>query len=201
MSSNGSCFDIGNTVRSALNAFEGSGNPFSGSTHPRSAGNGSIMRLAPVPMAFAGNLDRVTRFSRVSSQNTHGAETCVDGCRYMGNLIARALAGVSKEELLSRDQNESMGVLHPEILKIARGSYIDKEAPEIRGTGYVVESRRASWAIRLLDASKQVVCKWSGHCANLIFGDTCPQSYCDGGRHGILQKAKPTEINHTRGNY
>ena len=53
MSSTGSCFDIGNTTRAALTSFEGTGEPFSGPTHPWSAGNGSIMRLAPVVMYFA----------------------------------------------------------------------------------------------------------------------------------------------------
>jgi ADP-ribosyl-[dinitrogen reductase] hydrolase len=55
MSSTGQCFDIGGTVADALSAFEASGNPFSGSTDPRSAGNGCLMRLAPVPMFFAGD--------------------------------------------------------------------------------------------------------------------------------------------------
>jgi ADP-ribosyl-[dinitrogen reductase] hydrolase len=50
LSSTGKCFDIGNTVAEALGAFERSGNPFSGPTRERSAGNGSIMRLAPVAM-------------------------------------------------------------------------------------------------------------------------------------------------------
>ena len=50
MSSTGSCFDIGNTVAGALRRFQQTGEPYSGSTDPYTAGNGSIMRLAPVPM-------------------------------------------------------------------------------------------------------------------------------------------------------
>jgi ADP-ribosyl-[dinitrogen reductase] hydrolase len=53
LSSTGVCFDIGNTVRSALHRYQESGNPFSGPTDPYSAGNGSIMRLAPIPMFYA----------------------------------------------------------------------------------------------------------------------------------------------------
>jgi ADP-ribosyl-[dinitrogen reductase] hydrolase len=49
MSSNGRSFDIGNTTRTALEKFEATADPFSGPTGPRAAGNGSIMRLAPVP--------------------------------------------------------------------------------------------------------------------------------------------------------
>ena len=53
MSSNGKCFDIGRTVASALRRYQGTGDPFTGSTDPWSAGNGAIMRLAPVPMFYA----------------------------------------------------------------------------------------------------------------------------------------------------
>lgn len=52
MSSNGECFDIGNTVAAALNRYRIEGKPFAGDTHPMSAGNGSVMRLAPVPMFY-----------------------------------------------------------------------------------------------------------------------------------------------------
>ena len=59
LSSNGRCFDIGNTVRGALTRFLDSGDPFSGSTHPHSAGNGSLMRLAPVVIGVLARGRRV----------------------------------------------------------------------------------------------------------------------------------------------
>ena len=49
----GTCFDIGGATRAALERFLRTGDPLAGSTDPRSAGNGSIMRLAPVPLAYA----------------------------------------------------------------------------------------------------------------------------------------------------
>ncbi len=52
MSSTGYCFDIGNTTAEALGAFQRTGNPFAGPTDPAKAGNGSLMRLAPVPMFY-----------------------------------------------------------------------------------------------------------------------------------------------------
>jgi ADP-ribosyl-[dinitrogen reductase] hydrolase len=52
LSSTGRCFDIGLAVRESLARFQRSGNPFSGRPDPQSAGNGCIMRLAPVPMFF-----------------------------------------------------------------------------------------------------------------------------------------------------
>ncbi len=93
LSSTGECFDIGNTVRDALHRFEQTGNPASGSTHPQSAGNGSIMRLAPVPMAYANRPEKAVELSGRSSITTHGAAACIDACRYFGGLIAGALNG------------------------------------------------------------------------------------------------------------
>ena len=53
LSSTGRFFDIGNTTRAALSRFEKTGDPIAGSTDPNSAGNGSLMRLAPVAMFYA----------------------------------------------------------------------------------------------------------------------------------------------------
>ena len=43
------CFDIGNATVEALMSFEKTKSAYCGSTDPSSAGNGSIMRLAPIP--------------------------------------------------------------------------------------------------------------------------------------------------------
>ncbi len=152
LSSTGQCFDIGNTVRSALMRFGRTGEPYCGSTDPRSAGNGSIMRLAPVPLFFAQNPEEAIEMSAESSRTTHGAETAVDACRYLGGLIVGAVNGASREELLSSyyspiadywDENS----LVDDIDAIAAGSFKHRQPPEIRGTGYVVKSLEAAlWA-------------------------------------------------------
>lgn len=152
LSSTGQCFDIGNTVHSALRRFERTGEPYCGSTDPYTAGNGSIMRLAPVPLFFAQNPEEAIKMSAESSRTTHGAETAIDACRYLGGLIVGAVKGASREELLSShyspipnywDENP----LVDEIDAIAAGSFKHRQPPEIRGTGYVVESLEAAlWA-------------------------------------------------------
>lgn len=152
LSSNGTCFDIGNTVSTALRNFQRTGNPFSGSTDPNSAGNGSIMRLAPVPMYFASNPAKAIDLSGKSSRTTHGAEVCIDACRYMGALIVGALNGEEKEALLAPhfspiSQLWEEEPLCSDIAEIANGSFKEKEPPEIAGTGYVVKSLEAAlWA-------------------------------------------------------
>jgi ADP-ribosyl-[dinitrogen reductase] hydrolase len=55
LSSTGRCFDIGLTVSAALSKYTETGDPFSGSVDRRTAGNGSLMRLVPVPLAYRAN--------------------------------------------------------------------------------------------------------------------------------------------------
>ncbi|GAB4251803.1 MAG: ADP-ribosylglycohydrolase family protein [Deferrisoma sp.] len=152
-SSTDRCFDIGNTVRAALARFEATGEPFSGSTDPRSAGNGSLMRLAPVAMRYAADPRDAVRLCGESSRTTHGARACVDACRYFGGLLVGALGGADKEALLSPRYAPVEGLwdaepLCPEIDEVAAGSFKAKDPPEIQGSGYVVRSLEAAlWAL------------------------------------------------------
>jgi len=152
LSSTGSCFDIGNTTRTALATFMKTGNPFSGPVDAYSAGNGSLMRLAPVPMFYAGNPRKAIEKSGESSKTTHGAPAAVDACRYFGALTVGALNGNDKETILSDHYCPVPGYwqekpLIREIAEIAAGSFKYKHPPEIRGSGYVVQSLEAAlWA-------------------------------------------------------
>ena len=157
LSSTGRCFDIGNTVSSALRSFLQTGEPYSGSADAYSAGNGSIMRLAPVPMAYARDPEKAIEMAAKSSRTTHGAVEAVDACRYFAGLLVGALNGAEKEALLSSRYCPVSGCwegqpLAPKIDAIAAGSFKEKEPPEIRGTGYVVASLEAAlWAFHKSD--------------------------------------------------
>lgn len=152
LSSNGVCFDIGNTVRQALHLYEQTGRPDCGSTHPGAAGNGSIMRLAPVPLFYARNPQQAIKMSGESSLTTHGALEAVDGCRYLAALLVGAVNGVSKAELLSERYSPVPGYwveqpLAPAVDEVAAGSFKQRQPPAIQGTGYVVKSLEAAlWA-------------------------------------------------------
>jgi ADP-ribosyl-[dinitrogen reductase] hydrolase len=152
LSSNGRCFDIGVTVSGALRRFEQTGEPFCGSTDPSTAGNGSLMRLAPVPLFYSGNPRLAVEMAAESSRTTHGADEAVAGCRYLAALIVGALGGASKEELLSDHFEPAEGLwagnqLAPNIAEVASGSFKRREPPEIKGSGYVVRSLEAAlWA-------------------------------------------------------
>lgn len=159
LSSTGRCFGIGSTVQRALQHFQESGDPFAGSTDERSAGNGSLMRLAALPLAF--RRDHANRWQHAvhSSATTHGARACLDACGLYSELIVRALVGASRDTLLDTasipaalftDDSDS------DILAIAKGSYTRKVPPEIKGTGYVVDALEAAlWAFHHSDSFAQ----------------------------------------------
>jgi ADP-ribosylglycohydrolase len=142
LSSNGLCFDIGNTVGAALNRYRNTGDPIAGSTSPHSAGNGSIMRLAPVAMFYYPDIAAAIRYAAESSRTTHGAPECIDACRLLAGMICRALSEAAKEEILFGEAASFLG--EPKITSIAQGEYRNKSISEIRGTGYVVESLEAA---------------------------------------------------------
>lgn len=152
LSSTDRCFDIGNTVRHALLLFEQTQNSYCGSTEPRSAGNGSIMRLGPVPLFYANSPQEAIAKSADSSRTTHATPAAVDACRYLAALLVGAVQGVSKEELLTEYYSPIPGYwqenpLVEEIDEIAQGSFKRRQPPEIKGTGYVVKSLEAAlWA-------------------------------------------------------
>ncbi|BDS06834.1 ADP-ribosylglycohydrolase [Oceaniferula spumae] len=146
----GECFDIGNTVRSALENYARTDDPHSGATDPMSAGNGSIMRLAPVPLFYANaTTEDLLNMCRLSSVTTHGAAECLGACQLLGYLIRRALTADDKDEALSvgSDFMEHATSCPASITAIANQDYRDKDALDIRGTGYVVKSLEAAlWA-------------------------------------------------------
>ena len=160
LSSTGTCFDIGVTVRKSLESYLRTGEPFVGPTDPLTAGNGSLMRLAPVPLAFRRNKALAIQIAGESSRTTHGAASAVDACRYFAGLLLGALGGRSKEEILSPFfwpgpdadywQRHS---LSSAIAEIANGSFKQKEPPEIIGSGFVVRSLEAAlWAFHRSDS-------------------------------------------------
>jgi len=131
------CFDIGNTVARALDMYKKSNYPYSGIEGDANSGNGSLMRLAPIAMMYYNNQAKLIEYAAKSSQTTHKSELAVDACICYAQLIAGAINGHSKEELLSKEfiQNKN---LRSEIIAIVNGSYkIDKV---YKPTGYVIDT-------------------------------------------------------------
>lgn len=162
LSSTGRCFDIGHTVYQALSRFQKTSEAYCGSTDPRRAGNGSIMRLTPLVLFYANRPEEAIARAADSSRTTHGARTCIDACRYMAALLVGALNGVSKAELLAPSYSPIPGywqqspLISAEIAEIAAGSFKERQPPQIQGTGYVVKSLEAAlWAFYNSESFKE----------------------------------------------
>jgi ADP-ribosyl-[dinitrogen reductase] hydrolase len=153
----GHCFDIGNTVAAALGRFEKNGDPYAGSKDPSTAGNGSIMRLAPVALFYGAQPVKAVQFAAQSSLTTHGAVAAVEACEYLARLIVGALNGHDKEALVGAEDSLIQllrdATYESSIARVAGGSFRDKKPPDIKGTGYVVESLEAAlWAFWSTDS-------------------------------------------------
>jgi ADP-ribosyl-[dinitrogen reductase] hydrolase len=151
---NGRCFDIGTTTRGALARFEKTGDAgTSGDRSEHASGNGSIMRLAPVPIRYASlfpsNIEELGRLATESSLPTHASEQCQSACRYMGLVLSGLMYGLDREEILSPQWEPLIGLqraapFHPAVAAVAQGSFRKNQPPEIAGSGYVVKSLEAA---------------------------------------------------------
>jgi len=159
---NGVCFDIGHTTSSALMRFEQFRNPrTSGPTDDRLSGNGSIMRLAPIPIYFLNlfpeSIERLSVYAAESSLPTHASPKCLSACQYMSLILCGLMSGHDRDAVLAPDwppltELQRVAPLDTAIEEVAAGSFRSKSPPEIIGSGYVVQSLEAAlWAFH--DAS------------------------------------------------
>ncbi|WP_198402362.1 ADP-ribosylglycohydrolase family protein [Rhodobacter sp. CZR27] len=140
----GRCFDIGITTRQALGRWKKSGDPFAGSTDPQTAGNGSLMRLAPVAVRHWQDRALLRDVAARQSRTTHGAPEAVDGCVAYAEALADAIEGRKRSEVL-RDRLEPYAGA---IASIMAGSWRGKQRKAIRASGYVAHSLEASlWSV------------------------------------------------------
>ncbi|CAM9339654.1 unnamed protein product, partial [Hapterophycus canaliculatus] len=170
LSSNGTCFDVGNATVSSLERFRASNQTrsFCGSTHPMNAGNGSLMRLAPAPMLLRRHPELALTVAGETSRTTHASKSTVDSCRYFAGLLVGAMDGAPKEKLLAKGGFVPEGLpddfwsamqppLHPEVAEVViEASHAEREPSSegmparegtIRNDGFVVRTLEAAlWA-------------------------------------------------------
>jgi ADP-ribosylglycohydrolase/protein-tyrosine phosphatase len=154
---NGRCFDIGITTQTALSKFQQSNDGrTSGDPSERASGNGSIMRLAPVPIRFIDHfpdqLEQLATRAAESSLPTHASPQCLSACRYFAIVLAGLMHGLDRDKVLSTDWEPLQRLresepLHHEVDAVAMGSFRELQPPAIQGSGYVVKSLEAAlWA-------------------------------------------------------
>ncbi|MEA9842954.1 ADP-ribosylglycohydrolase family protein [Xanthomonas campestris] len=158
LSSTGTCFDIGGTVRQALEGYLDGGPAFSGSDDPRAAGNGSLMRLAPVAMFYAQRPEQLGERAADSSRTTHAAPEALDACRLFAFQLRAALLGSGRDEVLQPAALPSQSLVTPAIGALLVRVHASVARAQIRGTGYVVDALSAAlWCFATTDTFADAV--------------------------------------------
>ena len=120
----------------------------------RSAGNGSLMRIAPIAIYYMENLNKALEYASLSSYTTHKLKVCADACIAFTWLLFGFYKGFSKEDILSKEyanyylfEYSPSYEYEPEVIEVLQGSYKNKTANEIESSGYVIHSLKAAlWA-------------------------------------------------------
>lgn len=145
----GKCFDIGSTTSAALLDFTIYGRPYSPNTSRQSAGNGSLMRLAPVIIYYSYDAEKVVHYAGLSSATTHAAPQAVDACRFFARLVQNVLQNACNKDIqLSKDEllNVKMDDLNldSEVYDAANIDYRLLTISDINPSGYVVDSLKTA---------------------------------------------------------
>jgi ADP-ribosyl-[dinitrogen reductase] hydrolase len=166
---NGFCFDIGTTTRYALEEFiQCKDARTSGDHAPEASGNGGIMRLAPVPIAYFDlypkNIRQLATYGEESSLPTHASGQCLSAARYLTIILAALINGEKKEEILSSDWSAlrelEVKALHGLVFHLTHAGYRHKSPPEIQGKGWVIASLEAAlWAFHNSSSFEEAVLK------------------------------------------
>ncbi len=152
-SMNGRCFDIGGATRTALEAWLRDGR-FIGNTAPDTAGNGSLIRLAPVAIHNRHALRRSWGQAASQSSVTHNAADAKNACQLFAVLLHHALSGASKGDCLA----PKVLSLSARNLLINAGEYKDKSREQIRSSGYVIDTLEAAlWSVWHTDSFEDAV--------------------------------------------
>lgn len=148
------CFDIGNQTAQSILRYRSPLN-YVMASEPRgeSAGNGAIMRLAPVCIVGAhAPVSLADRLASISARETHYSREAEEATVIFNRLVMGALNGTAKEDLLAGaadapDSYDLMGLLGA----VQPDTYVS-------GAGYIRFSLEAAyWAFAFTDSFEACV--------------------------------------------
>lgn len=138
-------FDIGRMTMKSISRLkhgeewdEAGQQVWENSPEGQNAGNGSVMRCAPLAIPYASHWDRLVEVSRQSSQITHADPRCTYGCAILNLTIAGLLddARSPLQDALDYVDSDAPAGLVAALGPLARG-----ESPStLETSGYIVHS-------------------------------------------------------------
>ena len=187
----GEVFDIGNTTHVALrNLARGIEPEEAGPRDPNSNGNGSLMRILPVAIRYAGSgTDQLLDTAHRVSKLTHGHPRSQIACGIYCLLASLILQGFELERAYRQTVEEAKAYYHQSPLsgelthyvRILSGDVFKLPESEILSSGYVVHTLEASiWCLLTTTGYDEAVLK-----AVNLGGDTDTTGIVTGGLAGL----------------
>jgi len=92
---------LGGNINIALQKFKKNPKqPIAGGVNPdKDAGNGAIMRMAPVALFWYNNVNMAMNMAKLQASVTHNVSEVKDGCALMAFIICCGIEGKSKNEI------------------------------------------------------------------------------------------------------
>lgn len=144
---NGTCVDIGTTTRRSLLYFHQNDEPIS-EADDLDQGNGSLMRIAPVPILCWNDPEKAYATGAESSVTTHIHRNCAVICGIVSSILARCIAKpCTKDEVLEMLNSMVHLADDPRLQEILRGEFRDKLRCHISSSGFIMDTLEAAlWA-------------------------------------------------------
>lgn len=150
----GRCLAVGTTTRAAIESFIADDEASAGSEDARAAGNGSLIRLAPLAI-YAVRQPGVARFlSSKQSRATHATIEVLDACDLLTAMLVDALQGLPRDRVL----RPRVMQLTPNTLAINAGEWREKSRDQLRSSAYVIDTLDAAvWSVGTTDSFADAV--------------------------------------------
>lgn len=154
-SSTGVCFDIGNQVSSAIGHYKAQPEVVIDEQRTESAGNGCIMRLAPVviaSMAANNSLKRTMQLAAISGRETHYSTLAEEATALFAGLLFNAVSATNKDDVL---QMRTTATQDTQLITVVNKAN-QKTADELKPTGYILDTLEvAVWAFMTTNNFKE----------------------------------------------
>ena len=143
-SSTGRCFDIGGQVRAALFAFEREQRIPRTAERTTSAGNGAIMRLAPIVIAGFEHREirEIVVTAGLSARETHYSVEAEAGTEVFAALLVGALLGWAPEHIINVGWASTGPAFDEMAARVISTDPAERAAWEKDTSGYIVHGLR-----------------------------------------------------------
>lgn len=153
--------DIGNTTRDALDRLangvpwqDAGAQAFEARGPIDSAGNGAIMRCAPIPLRFRNDPSRLREVSIDTARITHANPLCTWSCVAVGQAIVALLNG---ESIPAAIELSATGIKNDDVRDAITLATIGAR-DDIRSGGFVLETVAAAyWSLLHTDSFEEAV--------------------------------------------